>query len=260
MPDWLLRFTIRHPWWSSFLLLILTSAVFGGWAPALAWLLWIGGTVFIVLFHVGANRQALGQGSAAPGAHSLALVVPSSTRVAAGPRGERQAREAPPSPSLAEVVSRMTLGPQLELEEQIEAAGEQFCVKAIRRVFKEAGKPITEGGSTLSGVACVLLPEPWSAHDPNAVAIMVGPHHVGYVPADEAPAYSAALIPLAQRGLVTPCEARIWAKSDGGVVRARVTVIAPDPEEISLPDLPQRTLAHEPPEAVDDGSYAGEEQ
>ena len=232
MPDWLLRFIIRHPWWSSFLLLIATSTVLGGWVPTLAGLLWIGGTVFIVVLRVGAKRQALGQDSAASGTRSLALVAPTAARVATGPRGERESRDAPPSPSLAEVVSTMTLGPQLELEEQIEAAGEQFRVKAIRRVFKEAGKPITEGGSTLDGVACVLLPEPWNSHDPDAVAIMVGPHHVGYVPADEAPAYSAALMPLAQRGIVTPCEARIWAKSDGGVIRARVTVLAPDPDEI----------------------------
>lgn len=257
MPDWLLRFITRHPWWSSALLLVAASTLFGGWAPALAGLLWIGGTVFVALLRIGAKRQALAPTSAAPNAHNLALVVPTATRVATGPRGQRQPREAQPSPSLAEVVSGMTLGPQLELEEQIEAAGEQFRVKAIRRVFKEAGKPITEGGSTLAGVKCVLLPEPWNSHDPNAVAIMVGPHHVGYIPADESPAYSAALIPLAQRGLVTPCEARIWAKSDGGVVRARVTVIAPDPEEISLPDLSQRTLAHKPPEAT--GGEAREE-
>lgn len=152
----------------------------------------------------------------------------------------------------------MTLAPQLELEEQIEAAGEQYCVKAIRRVFKEAGKPITEGGSTLSGVACVLLPEPWNPHDPNAVAVMVGPHHVGYVPAEDAQAYSMALMPLAQRGFVTPCEARIWAKSDGGVIRARVTVIAPDPLEVDIPDIQQGTLTNRTPLDRDSDATASE--
>jgi hypothetical protein len=32
-------------------------------------------------------------------------------------------------------------------------------------------------------VRCILVPEPWSEHDPNAVAVMVGQNHVGYLAA-----------------------------------------------------------------------------
>jgi hypothetical protein len=56
---------------------------------------------------------------------------------------------------------------------------------------------------------------------------MVGVHHVGYIPADMSSDYSEVLCPMAGNGTVVTGQARIWAKDDGGVIRARVTVLVP---------------------------------
>lgn len=135
----------------------------------------------------------------------------------------------PKHPSLAEIVAAATLEPpRYPLEEQIEVAGETYHIKGIKRVFSEAGAIITARGCTLEELQCVFVPEPWNQYDPNAVAIMVGLHHVGYVPADLAEDYSGPLRELASTGTLVTGEARIWAKVEGSMVRARVTVLAPD--------------------------------
>lgn len=130
---------------------------------------------------------------------------------------------------LADVVAAATLeDPRYPLEEQVEVVGETYRTKEIRRVFKEAGMPITESGVTLTSLRCILVPEPWNEHDPNAVAVMVGLNHVGYLAADLAPSYTDGLQRLARRSLLATGEARIWAKSDDGMVRARVTILIPE--------------------------------
>ena len=81
-----------------------------------------------------------------------------------------------PAPSpLADIVAAARLE---------EVVGETYRTKDIRRVFKESGMPITERGVTLNMVRCILVPEPWNEHDPNAVAVMVGQNHVGYLAAE----------------------------------------------------------------------------
>lgn len=133
-----------------------------------------------------------------------------------------------PSP-LADVVIAATLEePRYPLEEQIEVVGETYRAKDIRRVFQEAGMPITENGVTLKSVRCILVPEPWNEHDPNAVAVMVGQNHVGYLAADLAASYTDGLLRIARLGSLATGEARIWAKSDDGMIRARVTILIPE--------------------------------
>ncbi len=88
--------------------------------------------------------------------------------------------------------------------------------------------PITEGGVTLNSVRCILVPEPWNEHDANAVAVMIGQHQVGYLAADLAVSYTDGLQCIARRGCLATGEARIWAKSDNGVIRARVTILIPE--------------------------------
>jgi hypothetical protein len=134
--------------------------------------------------------------------------------------------------ALAEVVGAATLEePRYPLDEQIEVVGETYRAKDIRRAFDEAGVPITERGVTLRSVECILVPEPWNDHDPNAVAVMIGHHHVGYLAADLAVDYTEGLQRLARRGVLATGEARIWAKSDDGVIRARVTILIPEASE-----------------------------
>ncbi|BBY12132.1 hypothetical protein MMARJ_28720 [Mycobacterium marseillense] len=133
------------------------------------------------------------------------------------------------SSPLADVVTAATLEePRYPLEEQVEVVGETYRAKDIRRVFQEAGMPITESGVTLKSVRCILVPEPWNEHDPNAVAVMVGQNHVGYLAADLAASYTDGLLRIARLGSLATGEARIWAKSDDGIIRARVTILIPE--------------------------------
>lgn len=142
-------------------------------------------------------------------------------------------RPPPKHPALAEIVAAAKLEPPRQpLEEQIEVAGETHHIKDIKRVFREAGTIITARGSTLEELQCVFVPEPWNPHDPNAVAVLVGSHHVGYIPADLAEDYADSLRELASTGTLVTGEARIWAKAEGSMVRARVTVLAPEPDTL----------------------------
>ena len=171
-----------------------------------------------------AQRPAVVPASAPVVVHS-----PSPTPTVSMPSKKVKGRAASP---LADVVASATLeDPRYPLEEQIEVVGETYRPKEIRRVFKEAGMPITESGVTLNSLRCILVPEPWNEYDPNAVAVLVGLHHVGYLAADLAPSYTDGLQRLARRGLLATGEARIWAKSDDGMIRARVTILIPEASE-----------------------------
>jgi Protein of unknown function (DUF2510) len=133
------------------------------------------------------------------------------------------------SSPLADVVAAAMLEePRYPLEEQIEVVGETYRAKDIRRVFEEAGMPVTERGVTLKSVRCILVPEPWNEHDPNAVAVMIGQNHVGYLAADLAASYTDGLQRIARLGRLATGEARIWVKSDDGMIRARVTILIPE--------------------------------
>jgi hypothetical protein len=132
-------------------------------------------------------------------------------------------------PTLEQLVATARLEPPRHpLDEQIEVAGETYHVKSIKRVFQQFGMPISDGGCTLEEVECILAPEPWNPHDPNAVAVMIGSHHVGYLPADLAVDYAHGLARLAANGVLTTGLARLWAKNDVGMVRARVTILIPE--------------------------------
>ncbi|MGD7708324.1 HIRAN domain-containing protein [Microlunatus sp. Y2014] len=134
-----------------------------------------------------------------------------------------------PAPDLVDVLrSHQIEDPRNPLEEQVEVPNEQHHTKEVRRVFAEAGLPITSRGSTLEGLRCILVPEPWNPHDSCAVAVLVGEHQIGHLPAQLAEAYQPHLLQLAGRGLLASGEARIWAKSEGGMVRARATLLIPE--------------------------------
>lgn len=149
------------------------------------------------------------------------------------PVDAQRTRQAGP-PSLADLMGMMTVHrlDDEDLDEQIEVAGETYHIRDIRAVFKARSRPITSAGVTLEDVPCALLPEPWNPHDPHAVAVMINSNHVGYIPADQAPEYSEVLMPLAERAVAIGGRARVWAKSDGGVVRARVTILVPAADEV----------------------------
>ena len=122
--------------------------------------------------------------------------------------------------------------PRHPLDEQVEVAGETFHVKGIKRVYAEMGMPITSAGATIDEVQCVLVPEPWNPHDSNAVAVAIGAHQVGYIPADMADDYSEPLLELAKQSRLATGQARVWALDDSGVIRARVTILVPEPDAL----------------------------
>jgi hypothetical protein len=117
--------------------------------------------------------------------------------------------------------------PRHPLEEQLEVSGETHYPKGIRRVFEHNSMPIGPHGSTLESLGCVLVPNPWNPHDPNAVAVCVDGHQVGHLPAEICGTYSPALLALGRRQILVSGEARVWAKDDKGIVRARVTILIP---------------------------------
>jgi hypothetical protein len=130
------------------------------------------------------------------------------------------------SPERLRVVNRWAL------EEQIEVAGETYHIKAIKTVLKQAGKTVTARGVTLDDVPTYLCPEPSNEFDRNAVLVMVGIYAVGYLPAEIAGDYSPALLKLARHGEAVGCLSRIWARLEGGMTRARVTLLAPEVDEL----------------------------
>jgi hypothetical protein len=131
--------------------------------------------------------------------------------------------------TLAEIVQHLNAQPSSHpLDEQVEIAGENHHVKDIKKVFRDHKMPITSGGVTIEDLVCVLVPERWNAYDTNAVAVMVGRHHVGYVPAEMARDYSPPLLRLASSGVLITGQARIWAQDESGMVRARVTALLPE--------------------------------
>lgn len=113
--------------------------------------------------------------------------------------------------------------------EQLEVAGENYRINEVRGVFDELGRDITARGSTIDDLACLLIPQPWNEYDGNAVAVMIGQWHVGYLEAPDAARHAPGLNWAAQRGAAMQGQARIWAKAEGGMIRARVTVTAPAP-------------------------------
>ena len=155
---------------------------------------------------------------------------PSSPLVDPGPRAAtRTATSQSAAPTVQDAVRQLALDPPRHpLDEQVEVVGETYHVKGLKKVYRDRGLPITERGCTIDDSTCTLVPEPWNPHDGNAVAVLVGEHQVGYLPADLAATYAQGLGQLARNGSLATGEARIWAKSDNGVVRGRVTILIPE--------------------------------
>lgn len=135
-------------------------------------------------------------------------------------------------PTLEQLLTQLDLeSPRHPLDEQVEVVGETFHIAGIKKVFRGRGLPISGRGSEIDDGVCVLVPEPWNPHDSNAVAVAIEGHQVGHLPAELACDYARPLAELASRGLLATGQARIWAKEDSGVVRARVTILIAEAPE-----------------------------
>jgi hypothetical protein len=138
------------------------------------------------------------------------------------------------TPSIAQMLTELRLEPLRDpLDEQVEVVGETYNVAGIKKVFRELGLPIPTAGIEVNEAECVLIPEPWNPHDVNAVAVAIDGNQVGHLPAELAQQYARPLGKIAGGGYLVTGVARIWAKDDGsGMVRARVTILIPEANEL----------------------------
>ncbi|MGH3971374.1 MAG: hypothetical protein ACRDTV_25570 [Mycobacterium sp.] len=104
--------------------------------------------------------------------------------------------------------------------EDVEVAGESYHRDAFARIFTAAGMP---RGGTLMRTAAVV-PEPTNKDHPNAVAVYIEGQLVGYIPHGEAPEVLAEAREHNESGRHLTVPARVWASSEDGVWRARVTL------------------------------------
>lgn len=122
---------------------------------------------------------------------------------------------------------------------EIEVQGESFRRDAVRRLFDELG--LSEGGVTQQ--TAHLVPEPSNQYDSNAVRVLIGRWHIGYVPKEISAEVASAL--GAGEG-VAPV--RVWADPKDGAWRARATlfpaVVEPDRDFAEE----RRALVHVPDE------------
>ena len=111
-----------------------------------------------------------------------------------------------------------------------DVAGESFHSKDIERLFP--GK-VPDGGGAVE-IEVQLVPEPTNRYDRNAVKVMAGPAHVGYIPRDLAGAYQPVLSELIAAGYAPQCGAQVraWPEYEvdvdkrGGVRQRRTGVSA----------------------------------
>jgi hypothetical protein len=61
----------------------------------------------------------------------------------------------------------------------------------------------------------------------------VGTNDVGYLPSEMAENYAEPLLKLVKLNRLVTGQARMWALDEGGIVRARVTILVPEPAALS---------------------------
>lgn len=115
-------------------------------------------------------------------------------------------------------------------------------------------------GTEFDALPATVSAEPNNKYDPNAVAVQVQGHLVGYLPRDAAMLYSPPLQDLAERDEYLVVEARVWvAPADDSARGGSVTVMLPPAHGVqSFNELPG-----EPHQVLPDGGViqvTGEEQ
>ncbi|HHU11165.1 MAG TPA: DUF2510 domain-containing protein [Intrasporangiaceae bacterium] len=118
--------------------------------------------------------------------------------------------------------------------------GESHYREAFLRIVQETRARRGEYGTDIDGVSALVIAEPRNEYDPNAVAVFVLGHKVGYLPRDAAALYSAPLQDLADRGEALAVEARVWvAPVDDTEMGGSVSLMLPPAQGVqSFNDLP----------------------
>lgn len=131
----------------------------------------------------------------------------------------------------------------------VEVAGESYYSQAISSLF---GHDVGLSGAELA-VEAHLIPEPSNRYDRNAVKVMIGSQHVGYLAAEDAARYQPRLAALIAIGTRPAVAARVWARPEveydynrrgdlverrTGRLHARITLALDQPHRI-VPLTPQ---------------------
>lgn len=98
--------------------------------------------------------------------------------------------------------------------------GERYHRRELRAITRGVHLPKLTGSNWHEAVSMTaqLRPEPTNSHDPNAVRVEIDGKLVGYIPAQDAPAYQPHLLTLAEAGEIGTCESRLMRGKDGEVV------------------------------------------
>lgn len=91
-----------------------------------------------------------------------------------------------------------------------DVVGTQYRQDALVDLFGSAAD--LDDGAVRKGLA-ELVPEPRNPKDPNAVGVYVKRSHIGYLPADVAPAYGSDLGRLCSSGQTPMVPVHIWARA-----------------------------------------------
>jgi len=139
---------------------------------------------------------------------------------------------------------------------RVDVLGEKYHEVEIRRLFSSG---FATGSAEYEGPAH-LLPEPQNRHDPNAIAVHVEGHVIGYLAKELAARYVGVLSALVREGHIPTTSCQIWAYEHQDwqgtdrrgrdifrpVLEARASVVLDEPH-LSVPanlppSLPHRLL------------------
>ena len=90
---------------------------------------------------------------------------------------------------------------------RVDVVGEKYHEAEIRRLFPGG---FATGSAEFEGEAH-LIPEPENRHDPNAIAVLVKGHLIGYLAKELAARYVGVLSALVREGHIPTTSCQIWA-------------------------------------------------
>lgn len=155
--------------------------------------------------------------------------------------------EPPPLPTVPSTwIQRHTLARCHNQDDAQAVAGEGHYQDAIG-IFT-GGK--TETGPAIRLHTAELRPEPNNRHDPNAIAVLIQGHTVGYIPATETDPWHRAIAPIHASGQPATCVARItggWNRGYGDEGHYGIVLLAKpgqaDPNDPTIPPSLARKIA-----------------
>lgn len=90
-----------------------------------------------------------------------------------------------------------------------EVAGEFARIDAIHKLLRR--KPKLDEEIVNDALLAALVPEPSNPYDRNAVKVVIGGHHVGYLEREDAAAVQPAIRRIVEAGHLPTVSARVWA-------------------------------------------------